>query len=391
MTKRLWKRLNTWKRRVTGMTVRTAFTLVELLVVIAIIGVLVALLLPAVQAAREAARRMQCTSHLKQIGIATHQFHDARKGIPPAMLQCRDGETRRSSMFGLLYPFLEQDALYEALQAPYSYSAGGFVVINTWWNGNLNEEQRKAFGSFPGYQCPSRRSGLQTNETTIDNNATSDGEKIDAPDSAGPLGDYAMIFVNLTDDWWVIQKTNPTKSTRSPYRRAIFKNVAQYPDWEPTDSFSFLLDGLSNQLMIGEKHIPLGRVGKCPNTAYASANPDVARNMGDCSFLRVGDKRTGSAGRALVFKENYGGFGSFKSGQIVETAICRPSDYAEDNVPAHNAYHAPLRGIAFGSYHPGTCPFLLGDGSVRGMSVTTDTAILRPLAIVDDGVTVTLP
>jgi len=96
---------------------RQAFTLVELLVVIAIIGILIALLLPAVQSAREAARRTQCQNNVKQLALACHTYHDVHKFFPPSINYPKTEDPAVSSKFGpnwiiLALPFMEQQALY---------------------------------------------------------------------------------------------------------------------------------------------------------------------------------------------------------------------------------------------------------------------------------------
>ena len=112
-------------------SLRSAFTLVELLVVIAIIGMLIALLLPAVQAAREAARRMQCSNHMKQFMLATHNYHDTYESLPPSVYTWPTFRGRNEtvtsttdarisgSMHLLLFPFMEQSAAYDSMIAEY--------------------------------------------------------------------------------------------------------------------------------------------------------------------------------------------------------------------------------------------------------------------------------
>ena len=89
------------------------FTLVELLVVIAIIGILIALLLPAVQAAREAARRMQCSSNMKQMGVALHSYHNNANTFPPGAFYDYYAGLYRGSILIRLLPYIEQQALYD--------------------------------------------------------------------------------------------------------------------------------------------------------------------------------------------------------------------------------------------------------------------------------------
>jgi prepilin-type N-terminal cleavage/methylation domain-containing protein/prepilin-type processing-associated H-X9-DG protein len=100
---------------------RRGFTLIELLVVIAIVAILVALLLPAVQQAREAARRTQCRDHLKQLGLALHNYHDSHRTLPPGYLYRPDptsSPTSNGAGFSwgaMILPYIEQTALYQQL------------------------------------------------------------------------------------------------------------------------------------------------------------------------------------------------------------------------------------------------------------------------------------
>ncbi|MEW4565068.1 DUF1559 domain-containing protein [Bremerella sp. JC770] len=190
---------------------RGGFTLVELLVVIAIIGVLIALLLPAVQQAREAARRMQCTNNLKQLGLAIHNYHDVMGSVPTI------GSAPLRSAFVALLPYLEQSNLEEQYNYNEAWHHADNLPIATQVPDTL--------------VCPSAPGG---GELTVAGSATSDyaylyspfnaADQYNAPGKSFFMWDDKIKFRDVTDGlthticlfesagrahWWVDGQQEP--------------------------------------------------------------------------------------------------------------------------------------------------------------------------------------
>ncbi|MGL4944605.1 MAG: DUF1559 domain-containing protein [Thermoguttaceae bacterium] len=363
------------------------FTLVELLVVIAIIGVLVALLLPAVQAAREAARRMQCTNHLKQVALAVHNFEDARRGLPPIMTW-----PEKMSFWPLLYPFIEQQALYDLLlpiQMEKDISGTVPCSYDTKWWASLKEEQRKGLGSVSIYKCPTRRSGVATTSAAPDTGQWIYGN--------GPLSDYACVYIRTNGDaanssaWgWLWQLGYP-QEIEGPFRYAG-PGSNEYDDWEkgltgaewePRDTMAWWRDGTSNQLIVGEKHIPQDMLGGGSVSGMTVVDFYQSENVGSPPYNAAGWDIDGS-----YLTQAWWNVGArFNVARAIHrngpTIARGPNDF-RGNGDAHF-------GFGFGSYHAGVCNFAIGDGSVRAISNTTPGSVLSALARVNDGVSVSLP
>lgn len=203
-------------RRGTGQ----GFTLVELLVVIAIIGILVALLLPAVQAAREASRRSQCANNLKQLGVAIHNYHDAHHWVPCSFDWVG---TQRHSFLTLILPQLEQTALHTL------FADNGFRLPDA-----ACQPIREAI--LPVLVCPSDESAEELSTAQFQWN----GIQMARSNYKGVIGDP-----NMGNGWPGMGSAD--NHTTSPNNGMFWR----YSFRDPV-RFSAINDGLSNTLMIGE-------------------------------------------------------------------------------------------------------------------------------------------
>lgn len=308
----------------------TAFTLVELLVVIAIIGILIALLLPAVQAAREAARRMTCTNKLKQFGIGLHNYHDTHGSFPSGIAvaggnkcpaQSGAAAGARATWAVQILPYIEQQALWNQ-----------FVQTEQF---TMNYEQKGsstnhalAIQPNPAFWCPSDpfAKGSATNYMVCAGGGPPSGLSSDpanAPEActAEKSANYILYYNGV---FYINSGTRMRDIT----------------------------DGTSNCYLMGETKYMFSR--DCPN-------PNKAGCWACGAYLKA-DYRYYVNLVAAVEPINRP---AYPSG---------PPNCNETNP-----------GRAFGSMHPGGCNALLGDGSVHFMSETMDVNIHRSLGAREDG------
>ncbi len=311
---------------------REAFTLVELLVVIAIIGILVALLLPAVQAAREAARRTQCINNLKQVGLGIHMFELTKKCLPASREPCETNTWAVS-----LLPYMEESAAYSR----WNLKAGYY-------------QQRPEDRTFQvtSYYCPSRRAPPQL---SILGDSQTDRDLNEANNLPGGLSDYAGVGGDGRPAW---DFTDPS----SPGPNGVFVAAGPFgPNGDPNEvncdganlkpgvkirymvRLRNITDGLSKTLFVGEKHLHEEGAGR--------------GDYGDASVYNADE---------VFYSVRYAGPG--RAIALGPSEIKGAWNYS-----------------TFGSWHPGTCNFLVGDGSVRAISSAIDTTTLGYLAHRADG------
>lgn len=299
---------------------RKAFTLVELLVVIAIIGILIALLLPAVQAAREAARRSQCSNKLKQLGLALHNYHDAHGAFASGTLSAnptnyytsdwcktRPASDSRAPWTVLILPFIEQTALHDQFDFKAQFTSTSNVPGSA-TNHALFQQAN------PNYQCPS------------DINARSNNNNI---------------------CYFGVQGGGDTPNCYTQAQRVFFINGVLFHNSEIT--FRDITDGSSNVFAIGETKYCLTKGGRSDGIV---------------------------AGWASAAKLDANG-----TPLVLAAAMLQINSYPYHGGQADTLNWSTR---LFGSFHPGGCQFLVADGAVRFVSDTIDLATYRQLAVRND-------
>ncbi|KLU06165.1 hypothetical protein RISK_002016 [Rhodopirellula islandica] len=356
---------------------RSGFTLVELLVVIAIIGILVGLLLPAVQSAREAARRMQCSNNLKQLGLATHNFASAYDEDLPMLGEAQEG----GHWSAFIMPYCEQTSLFEALTfGSTNWAAGTALSGADISSANPRDRQVAACEmQISVMRCPS----------SVAPSAIFDASVYSPPwfvAARAPANYLAVVTGIQPNDWkpswgwgranqptWGDSQTTKHHSeldgmiqTRSPERARIAQG-----GMGGGTKFRDVIDGLSNTLMFGEA-IPDPELASIASTAEEA-------NSGRKDHWAIGGDDF----------DNWEGTDWSEMGGSTAVPInyAKPIDIpTADDSPEWGAYE-----VSFGSQHTGGAQFCVGDGSVRFITESIDMTIFSALGTRDGGEVVEQP
>ncbi|MDR2757229.1 MAG: DUF1559 domain-containing protein [Planctomycetaceae bacterium] len=321
------------------------FTLVELLVVIAIIGVLIALLLPAVQAAREAARRSMCTNNLKQLGLGIHNFHDKFNSIPPlrsGRYNPTTGPWACNGFLLLLCPYIEQEPRYN------EYYSRNFPDA---WD---NHDWLK--GSIPCFHCSSDANSSQPAPTT--NGLTRNSY-------LGSLGDTIETFdesCHSTRGFFSGRMNRLGSGTATdPYRVDLI-----------TPSFASIQDGLSNSIALSEAVTAERKSSTMVKGGFAYdpsvTTPNTCRALSTNRILFV------SGTTVVAYGRGTNGFGDGRSPCSTFSTVLPPNNVS----CIYSAANTTNPGFVLGafltvtSYHPGGVNVCMGDGTVHFVSDTVD-------------------
>jgi prepilin-type N-terminal cleavage/methylation domain-containing protein/prepilin-type processing-associated H-X9-DG protein len=336
---------------------RRAFTLVELLVVIAIIGVLVALLLPAVQAAREAARRSSCNNNLKQLALSLQNFHDVYGSFPPGMVN-DDGNTL--GWAAAILPFMEQGPIYDQIQRNFQSATGSpQPVMLIQERLNHPNVDSWATGGLPNGQQPWRTAAHVIGKNVL--------KPFLCPSTALPDRDNdgwgASSYVGNMGNEITLMSGGVSYGCGNPAatsQNGVLINAASNTNTRTTN-MAAITDGTSNTALVGE-------VGKSLNV-----QPSIT-SRGSFPLWLGGNVNQGSCAR----------LGGHLRVMDVNTYINRKFLTTSTTDPDVTDY-------CFGSFHPGGAQFAFVDGSVHFIPQTVDTLIYHHLGNRNGGVPAQLP